>query len=198
MRHLRSLILLAFIHILTLNGYLFPQDTISPKYFPLKTGNSWTYSWTRNYPSPLHGRYKVNITQSLFMNNHLYYCMHYFEELLFGGEYFEYVRIDSINGRYLKFSSSGGCYWLQNDVMYDSLAMKYSDVSKGEFEGTFCLGPLYCYDVLGRVIATPVNEKLSPGTYEVDFDATNYPSGVYYYSLSSGNYFESKKMVLIK
>jgi flagellar hook assembly protein FlgD len=57
---------------------------------------------------------------------------------------------------------------------------------------------LQIYDILGREVATLVNEQLRPGTYEVEWDASNYPSGIYYYRLSAGNYFETRKMVLIK
>jgi len=57
---------------------------------------------------------------------------------------------------------------------------------------------LIIYDILGREVQIIVNDQLSPGTYEVEFDGSNYPSGIYYYSLSAGNFFESKKMVLIK
>ena len=54
------------------------------------------------------------------------------------------------------------------------------------------------FDVLGREISTIVNEELKPGTYEVDFDGTNLPSGVYYYKLMTGDYSETKKMILLK
>lgn len=57
---------------------------------------------------------------------------------------------------------------------------------------------LVIYDVLGREIAILVNERIKAGTYEVDFDGTNYPSGVYYYRLRAGDYSETKKMVLVK
>src|SRR4030095_14617243 len=57
---------------------------------------------------------------------------------------------------------------------------------------------LKIYDVLGREAAILVNEELKPGTYEVNWDASNYPSGVYYYKLSAGDYSEAKKMILIK
>jgi hypothetical protein len=57
---------------------------------------------------------------------------------------------------------------------------------------------LKVYDVLGREIITLVNEELKPGTYEVEFDGTNYPSGVYYYKLITENYTETRKMILIK
>jgi hypothetical protein len=57
---------------------------------------------------------------------------------------------------------------------------------------------LSIYNVLGKEIATLVNEQLQPGTYEADWDASNYPSGVYYYRLVSGSFNETKKMILLK
>jgi photosystem II stability/assembly factor-like uncharacterized protein len=53
-------------------------------------------------------------------------------------------------------------------------------------------------DVMGREITTLVNEQLKPGTYEVDWDAINYPSGVYFYSLTASDFVETRKMILIK
>ena len=57
---------------------------------------------------------------------------------------------------------------------------------------------LKVYDILGHEITTLVNEQLKPGTYEVDWDGTNYPSGVYYYSLITQSFSQTKRMVLIK
>ncbi len=66
---------------------------------------------------------------------------------------------------------------------------------------------LIIYDALGREIAVLVNENLKPGTYEADWDGTNYPSGVYFYELIiyssdhskwSDELSGTKKMVLIK
>ncbi|MCI0448278.1 MAG: T9SS type A sorting domain-containing protein [Chlorobi bacterium] len=57
---------------------------------------------------------------------------------------------------------------------------------------------LKIYDALGREVTTLVNEQLNPGTYEIDWNASNYPSGVYYYKLVARNFSETKKMVLIK
>jgi hypothetical protein len=57
---------------------------------------------------------------------------------------------------------------------------------------------LKIYDVLGNEIATLVNEEKQPGTYEVKFDGTGFPSGIYLYKLIAGNYIETKKMVLVK
>lgn len=57
---------------------------------------------------------------------------------------------------------------------------------------------LRIYDVLGNVIATLVNEQKSPGNYHVNFDSKNISSGVYYYQLTSGNFIQTKKMILLK
>jgi hypothetical protein len=57
---------------------------------------------------------------------------------------------------------------------------------------------LKIFDVLGREITTLVNEKLKPGTYEVEWNGSNYPSGVYFYKIYAKNYTETRKMVLIK
>ncbi|MGQ9798770.1 MAG: T9SS type A sorting domain-containing protein, partial [Ignavibacterium sp.] len=56
------------------------------------------------------------------------------------------------------------------------------------------------YDVLGNEVATLVNEEKTAGVYEIDFDATkfNLTSGVYLISLSTGNFSETKKIVLMK
>ena len=57
---------------------------------------------------------------------------------------------------------------------------------------------LVVFDALGREVATLVNEKLTPGTYEVDWNGSEYPSGTYFYKLTAGDYVETKKMILVK
>lgn len=57
---------------------------------------------------------------------------------------------------------------------------------------------LKIYDILGREVATLVNEKQNAGNYEVIFDANNLSSGIYLYMLQSDYYSESKKMILLK
>jgi glucose/arabinose dehydrogenase len=57
---------------------------------------------------------------------------------------------------------------------------------------------LKIYNVLGIEIAALVNESKQPGNYEVSWDASNFPSGVYFYELSVGDFKKRKKMVLIK
>lgn len=57
---------------------------------------------------------------------------------------------------------------------------------------------LTVYEALGKEVAIIVNRQLQPGTYEAVWDASAYPSGVYYYKLESGSFAETKKMVLVK
>jgi photosystem II stability/assembly factor-like uncharacterized protein len=57
---------------------------------------------------------------------------------------------------------------------------------------------LTVYDINGKESATLLNEHLSSGVYEVEFDAANLSSGTYFYSLVSGNHRDVKKMILIK
>jgi hypothetical protein len=57
---------------------------------------------------------------------------------------------------------------------------------------------LKVYTILGQEVATLVNEQNSAGSYEVEFDATNIPSGVYFYQLTTKNYVLTKKMILLK
>ena len=54
------------------------------------------------------------------------------------------------------------------------------------------------FDITGKKIAALLNEKKSPGEYEVFWNAANYPSGVFFYRLTAGEFSEEKKMVLIK
>ena len=57
---------------------------------------------------------------------------------------------------------------------------------------------LKIYDLLGREIKTLVNEYRAPGKYETFFNGDLLPSGVYFYRIVSGNYSDTKKMMLLK
>jgi hypothetical protein len=57
---------------------------------------------------------------------------------------------------------------------------------------------LVIYNALGESITRLVNEEKEAGKYSVKFDATNLPSGIYFYKLQAGSFVETKKMVLMK
>ena len=66
------------------------------------------------------------------------------------------------------------------------------DISKKGFVS------LKVYDILGREVQTLVNEEKVAGSYSVDFNGSDLTSGVYFYKLTSGEFSETKRMVLIK
>ncbi len=57
---------------------------------------------------------------------------------------------------------------------------------------------LKVFDILGREVATLVDEEKPAGEYEVEFDASLLPSGIYFYRLQSGELVQEKKMILLK
>ncbi len=76
--------------------------------------------------------------------------------------------------------------------------IKFDVPSKTETLSSLDAVRLVIYDVLGKEIIKLVNEKLNAGSYEVEFDGTDLPSGVYFYKLTNGSYAETKKMFLLK
>jgi len=89
-------------------------------------------------------------------------------------------------------------------LLYQNFPNPFNPTTKIKFEipgqarNDNLLVTLKVYDLLGREIATIINEEKPIGEYEVEFDAAGLPSGIYFYQLRSGNYTETKKMVLIR
>ncbi|MBU1638159.1 T9SS type A sorting domain-containing protein, partial [bacterium] len=57
---------------------------------------------------------------------------------------------------------------------------------------------LVVYDLLGRSVVTLLDKELTAGSYHVPWDASALPSGVYFYRLTSGEFADVKKTVLLK
>ena len=72
-----------------------------------------------------------------------------------------------------------------------STVIKYTLPNKG-------LVKLAVYDILGKEVSSLLNEVKPAGSYEAVFDGINLPSGVYFYTLKSGEFTETKKMMLVK
>ncbi|MBC8484743.1 MAG: T9SS type A sorting domain-containing protein, partial [Bacteroidetes bacterium] len=69
--------------------------------------------------------------------------------------------------------------------------IKYDIVESGNVS-------IVLYDVLGKEIKNIVNQRHKPGSYVVDFNAENLPSGIYYYRITAKDFVAVKKMILIK
>jgi photosystem II stability/assembly factor-like uncharacterized protein len=70
-------------------------------------------------------------------------------------------------------------------------SINYSLPSSGNVE-------LKIYNILGKEIFTLVNDVQEPGYYEVSFNASDFPSGVYFYRIQAGSFTAVKKMILLK
>ena len=73
----------------------------------------------------------------------------------------------------------------------NSTVIKYSIPKEG-------LVTLKVYNALGEELETLVNEEKSVGTYELNWNAANLPSGVYFYRLQTGSFVQTRKMILLK
>lgn len=118
------------------------------------------------------------------------------------------------NGRILKTTNGGITYVhpISNEIPNNfSLSQNYPNpfnpVTRIRFQIPLLRGvdaeggrgvSLKVYDIQGKEVQTLLNQQLQPGTYGVEWDASNYPSGVYYYRLNADEYTETKKMVLVK
>ena len=71
-------------------------------------------------------------------------------------------------------------------------------LSRGVPEGRGVLTQLTIFDILGREVTTLVNEQLKPGSYEVEWNGSNYASGIYFYTLKTDNFSGTRKMILMK
>lgn len=60
------------------------------------------------------------------------------------------------------------------------------------------LTTLKIYNILGNEVSTLVNEPLNSGNYEIEWNASSFGSGTYFYKLTSSNFTDTKKMTLIK
>jgi hypothetical protein len=106
---------------------------------------------------------------------------------------FEYSEIVQVN--------YGGLITFSLDQNYPnpfnpSTKIKYEIPGQARYDNT--LVTLKVYDILGNEITTLVNEEKPAGEYDVEFNGTNLPSGLYFYQLKAGEYSETKKMLLLK
>lgn len=83
-------------------------------------------------------------------------------------------------------------------IKYEIPNVAYSKVGDSQIFNSSRNVQIRVYDVLGKEIATLVNENKPVGEYEVTFDASELNSGVYFYQLKADNYIETKKMILLR
>jgi hypothetical protein len=84
-------------------------------------------------------------------------------------------------------------------VLHQNFPNPFNPSTKIKFElPSGVLIQLKIYDILGREVRVLVNKFLNAGIYEVEFDGSNVASGIYFYSLETGGFKDTKKMILTK
>jgi photosystem II stability/assembly factor-like uncharacterized protein len=123
----------------------------------------------------------------------------------------EVVGTPTIKGRLYKTTNGGGSpigiepvysNIPENYILHQNYPNPFNPVTKISFEipanNSSGIAKLSIYDVTGREVFVLLNEHLLPGKYQIDWKAENFTSGVYFYTLSTGNFKVTKKMLLIK
>ncbi len=88
----------------------------------------------------------------------------------------------------------------KQSMLYQNYPNPFNPVTKIKFDlPKNEIVTIKIYDLLGREIAVLINNEYKiAGSYELEWNAANYPSGIYFYRLESGDFVSTKKMVLIK
>ncbi|HEY5124236.1 MAG TPA: YCF48-related protein [Ignavibacteria bacterium] len=149
----------------------------------INLGESWTMQYT-DFSFPLYSIYFSNGKKGVISGK---YCL--ILTTTTGGSTFVNKFSENIPIRYSLHQNYPNPFNPTTKIRFEF------PLSKGGLKGVVSLK---VYDILGKEIQTLVNEQLQPGTYEVTFDCSNLPSGVYFYQLKAGEYTETKKMLMIK
>ena len=177
-------------------GEKMKEDSLWPGLFTIKNtiiskttdfGNTWQTQFI-SYPG------NINVGSKMLSLTNWY---------ISGGDFYEAKILNTTNGGAIGIEPISSEV-PDKFVLFQNYPNPFNPSTKIKFEipsvGARHAVPvrLIIYDILGREIAVLVNEQLKPGTYEVEWDASAYPSGVYFYRLTAGNFAETKKMVLLK
>ena len=112
------------------------------------------------------------------------------------------------NGAILKYNSklininSNNSNIPQSVILFQNYPNPFNPSTKINYElriKNYEFVSLKIFDALGREVAVLINQKQNAGRYEIGFDGSDFPSGIYYYTLTAdGNVIDTKRMVLIK
>jgi uncharacterized delta-60 repeat protein len=173
-------------------------------YCTIKYNNDGNELWVAIYDDPVHGG-DIVYAMAVDTSGKVYITGQGSENLTQGGEYLT-----------IKYSQPIGIKQISSNIpekfeLYQNYPNPFNPLTKIKFDisplsggvprwtsGRGVLVKLTIYDILGREIAALVNEQLKPGIYEVEFDGTNYTSGIYYYRLTASDFSSTKKLVLLR
>ncbi len=177
------------------------QEFIKDALIYLKSGNNFS----RNVASDQNGSYEINSVQQgsiKIIVDRLGYSTDSLSMLLISGNTYDNINF-YLNQIYVNISHLG------NNIpsaflLHQNYPNPFNPTTKLKFDISSNVKrqtedvKLIVYDICGKEIQTLINEKLNPGTYEVTFDGSNLPSGVYFYQLRAGDFVNTKKLILLK
>jgi photosystem II stability/assembly factor-like uncharacterized protein len=116
------------------------------------------------------------------------------------------VVLKTSNGGLTFVESTASNLVINNYLLQQNYPNPFNPTTKISYQIPASLNPsqggtlvtLKVYDILGKEVATLVNQEKTAGTYEVNFSAGGLPSGVYIYKMKAGDFVETKKMILLK
>ncbi len=130
-------------------------------------------------------------------------------DIFISGSYLSYITTGDYDYLLLKYSQPIGIQPISSVIpqhfsLHQNYPNPFNPSTKIKFEiplnveTTRRVVYLNVFDILGREVRAVVNENLKPGIYEVDFNASELPSGVYFYKLTAGDFVDTKKMIILK
>ncbi|MBK7105016.1 MAG: T9SS type A sorting domain-containing protein [Ignavibacteriae bacterium] len=152
---------------------------------------------------------KVGFVEGSGNSNSPKYYFYEDQSLKIAGKYFYRLKQIDIDGKYeysdeieVNISAPEEFNLSQNypNPFNPVTTIKYQIPAHDQNDNTSALTSvrLNVFDVLGKEISTLVNEKQNPGNYEISFDGSNLPSGIYFYTLQMGRLTKTQRMILLK
>ncbi|MFZ1853033.1 MAG: SBBP repeat-containing protein, partial [Nitrosomonas sp.] len=172
-------------------GWSFGNGT-SYDYATLKYNSSGVQQWLRSYNG--FGEDSTDVANSLAVDNsgNVYVT----GQSIGNGTGYDYATI--------KYSQSVGIKQLSSILpnrfsISQNYPNPFNPSTKIKFDiAKSGLVKLIIFDISGKEVASLVEENLSPGSYETEFDGSKLTSGVYFYKIETGSFTETKKMLMIK
>lgn len=108
------------------------------------------------------------------------------------------IKTDSLGNTIVSIKNSNSVF--QKDfILYQNYPNPFNPNTKIKFTiPSSEFTSLKVYNISGKEISNLINSKIQAGSYEVVFDGSDLPSGVYYYKIKSENFQQVRKMVLLK
>jgi hypothetical protein len=161
-------------------------------------GTNWVNSWRYTYTYDSNGNMTLFLSEDWDGTNWVYSDGSFYFIDTFGNFYYFYGGKIEIFYKTItnieKENNNNFTYTLQQNYpnpFNPSTTIKYSLPKSG-------LVQLKVYDLLGREVVTLVNKEQTKGSYKINFNASYLTSGIYFYKLQSGNFSDTKKLILLR